>query len=108
MEEDDFEFEDEYFEDEDEDLINLGGELTEINGLNGLTLTVGDTNWRFNDGIFVQDGNDNKPLRHPDKELIYSLEDIDKVVMMLTLWIDDETIINKIEKMFKYWKDLQK
>jgi hypothetical protein len=40
--------------------------------------------------------------------ILYTGEDIDKLIKMLTLWIDDRTVIVKMEEMYKQWKDLQK
>lgn len=38
----------------------------------------------------------------------YSIEDIDKLIMMLTLWIDDISTRDKLEEIYKYWKELQR
>ncbi len=37
----------------------------------------------------------------------YTEEDLDKIIMLLTLWIDDRSVISKIEEMYKYWKETQ-
>lgn len=39
---------------------------------------------------------------------IYTREDIDKIVMMLTLWIPEVDIRNKLEEIYQCWKDTQK
>lgn len=39
---------------------------------------------------------------------VYKIEDIDKLITLLTLWIDDRSVISKMEKMYKQWKELQK
>lgn len=85
------------------DEIVLGGQITDLVA-NGFTLTLGNGNWNF-DNVEVC-GNDR--YVDPDTVAIYSKQDVDKLVMMLTLWIDDVAIRNKVEEMFKYWKDIQK
>lgn len=44
----------------------------------------------------------------PPPPILYKTEDIDKLIKMLTLWIDDRSVILKMEEMYKQWKDLQK
>lgn len=39
---------------------------------------------------------------------VYTKEDVDKVVMMLTLWIPDMDIRTKLEEIYQCWKDTQK
>lgn len=38
----------------------------------------------------------------------YSELDLDKLIMLLTLWIDNIEIRDKLEEMYKLWKELQK
>lgn len=52
------------------------------------------------------------PLKKKDidknKLPVYSLDDMDSVIAMLTVWIDDRSIVSKMEKMYKHWKSVQK
>jgi hypothetical protein len=42
------------------------------------------------------------------ERLIYTKTDLDKIVMMLTLWIDDIATRDKLEEIYQCWKDTQK
>lgn len=49
-----------------------------------------------------------EPAPDPRYVPVYSRDDIDKIVMMLTLWIPDIDIRNKLEEIYQCWKDTQK
>jgi len=38
----------------------------------------------------------------------YEIQDLDKLVLMLTLWIPDVEIRTKLEEIYTLWKELQK
>src|SRR5258708_37267226 len=54
------------------------------------------------------DGAQKEPIPDPRYIPVYTKEDIDKIVMMLTLWIPDLDIRNKLEEIYQCWKDTQK
>jgi len=46
--------------------------------------------------------------KYEHEPLIYTKTDLDKIVMMLTLWIDDIPTRDKLEEIYQCWKDTQK
>ncbi len=38
----------------------------------------------------------------------YSFKDVESIIRLMTIWIDDPEITDKIKKMFDEWKKLEK